>query len=484
VVLAAGLVLGAEQPMPTMPLQQAAAQGNVEQLNLHIARGSDLNKPDRSNGTVLARAIMGGHLEAVKVLVAAGADINGSSFMGPPVVVAVTRMQPAIVEFLVGEGADVNGKGPGGQTALIAAAAVGQQEVVEFLVGKGADVNAANDQGQTALMAARGFPAIADFLRQHGAQAPSSAYGDDPYGRGGMMPGGGTGYRSMEEEPDFLADPNALRAKIAGIAGLEKQIAAVDANAASEERSWASRRSDNRTTLLRSAGKQFADELVLVKSIATQEKAAKTIAAVDELATKRRERDTAIGSELRAARRLALEEERAVAGGGRGRGRGRGARGGSMQGYEDPMGMGGAGPYGQGEPGRMPGRGRRTEAVEEPPLDADTEMMVQAWLGANPEDKRTLLTSVHDMDLYDLEGLRQTATAEEATTTTTAIEGLMLARQTRVERIREKMAEEDARQERLAERAAMRGRRGRGTLQGEQPQGQVPTTSRRGRRSR
>ena len=269
--------------MPSLTLQQAASQGNVEQLNLHIARGTDLNQPDRNNMTALARAAMGGHLDAIKVLVAGGADINGASFMGPPLVVAVSRMKPEIVEYLVGAGADVNGKGRGGQTGLIAAASIGQQEIVELLVAKGADVNATNDQGQTALSAARGFPAIADYLREHGAQLRSTGYGDDPYGRRGMMAGGDSGYRSMQEEPDVLADPNALRAKIAGIPGLAQQIAAVDANAASEERSWASRRSDNRTILIRSTGKQFGEELLFVKRVATEEKAAKTIAAIDEL---------------------------------------------------------------------------------------------------------------------------------------------------------------------------------------------------------
>ena len=184
VVLVASLAVGAEQAMPRLTLQQAAGQGDVEQLNLHIARGADVNKADKDRMTPLSRAAMGGHLDATKVLVAAGADVNASSFLGPPLVVAVSRMQPAIAEFLVSAGAEVNGKGRGGQTALIAAVSAGQQETVELLVSKGADVNLANDQGMTPLRAASRFPAIADFLREQGAQAPSSAYGDDPTGNG------------------------------------------------------------------------------------------------------------------------------------------------------------------------------------------------------------------------------------------------------------------------------------------------------------
>jgi ankyrin repeat protein len=493
--LVTGLLLAAEQAMPTMTLRQAVSGGDIEQLKLHIARGADLNKADKSNMTTLVQAILASRVEVVKVLVEAGANVDQASVLGPPLAVAAGRAKLEIAGVLVDGGADVNAKDRSGKTALISAAEMGQQELVELLVAKGADVNVTDKQGRTALTVARRFPDVADFLREKGATEPVNAYGEGPYGRrsmeGGMGQGGGEGYRAMQEEPDVLADPNALRAKIAGIAGLAESIEAVDANAASEERSWASRRSDNRAGLIRSVGKQFAEELVFIRTLAVGEKAEKTVAAVDALAAKRTERYKVIGAELREVRRLALQEERETTGRGGGRGRSgtRSTRGRGMQnagqGYGEAGDMGYGGPYGNAAPGRPGGRGRRPEDVEEPPLDPDTEMQLQAWLGANPEDKRSLLASVHEMDLFELDGLRAAAVEEEATKTTAAIEGLMLARQTRVARITVKMAEEDARLERMAERTgATRGRRGRGTLQGQQPQGQVPTTSRRGRRGR
>ncbi len=494
-LLATGVLLAAEQAMPTKTLRQAVSQGDVEQLNLHIARGVDLNKADRSKMTTLVQAILASQVEVVKVLLDAGANVNQASALGAPLAVAAGRAKVEIAGVLVDGGADVNAKGGSGKTALHSAAEMGQQELVELLVAKGADVNASDDQGQTPLTVARRFPDVADFLREKGATEPVTAYGEGPYGRrsmdGGMGQGGGQGYGAVHEEPDVLADPNALRAKIGGIAGLAQSIEAVDAKALTEERSWATRRSDNRAVLIRSVGKQFAEELVFVKTLAAAEKADKTVAAVDALAAKRTERYKVIAGELREVRRLAMQESREMTAGGRGRAGTRGSRGRGMrdggQGYGDPANMGNGGPYGNAEPARPLRRSRGAEDVEEAPLDPDTEMQVQAWLGANPEDKRSLLASVHEMDLFELDGLRQTAVEEEATKTTAGIEGLMLARQTRVARITVKMAEEDARLERMAERTgtmpgAMRGRRGRGTLQGQQPQGQVPTPSRRGRR--
>jgi hypothetical protein len=105
------------------------------------------------------------------------------------------------------------------------------------------------------------------------------------------------------------------------------------------------------------------------------------------------------------------------------------------------------------------------------------------------------------VDLAELESLRQTA-IEEGTPdsepagdtpptqvgvkkTTAAIEGLMLARQERLDRIMAKMAADDARLQRAADRygttdlqTPTRGRRGRGRML-QQPDQPMP---RRGRR--
>ena len=484
-LVATSVLPAAEQAVPTKTLQQAAALGDIEQLNLHIARGADLNKPDARGTTPLAVAIQSGRVEVTKSLVAAGADVNLESSFGPPLVIAAIRMQAEIAEFLLNKGANPNAKDTGGRTALLAAVETQQQGLVELLVAKDADVNAADQQGRTPMSEANRTrnQEIIDFLRQKGALQPVNDYGRDPYGGAGALSAGSAGtYQANAAPPDILADPNAIRAKLVAFPDLAEALKAADANSASEERSWASRRSDNRTILVRAAAKQFGDEMAFLKTVAVAEKAEKTVAAIDELATKRTQRAEIISSDLRAERRLAQQEARELAGRGRARASARGR--GTAQGYGDAD-MSAAGPYANPRP--QPGRRRADAEADQPVLDADTANQLQAWLGANPQDKRSLLAAVHQLDLIELDTLRLTAVDEEASKTTAAIEGLMLARQGRLERITAKMAADDQRLERMAARTgpppgAPRSRRGRGTVQ--QPQDQPTTPTRRPRRGR
>ncbi len=489
VLLPACRLFSAEQPLPSMSLIQAAARGELDQIRLHIARGSDVNKGDNRGRTPLAAAVQTRHVDAAKLLIEAGADVNADTSLGPPLVMAASR-NVSLVELLLAHGANPNITDSGGRTALIVAAELRSKDVVQLLIDKGADLNVTDRQGRTALSVAERSrdEEVIELLRSHGAQLPANTFERDPYGGRGMAPGMGSAtqesasYRTSRSEPAILADPNAIKAKLQSLPAVSQKLKVLDANCASEERSWASRRSDNRTALIRMVARQFADEMAFLKGVAASEKATQTVAAIDELAAKRVARYEAIGSELREQRREALAQMRQTAGRTRARtssrsGRGRssrgstGAYGGQMQG--DP-----AGPYAMGRPDRAPSR--EEAANEAPVFDAETENQIQAWLGANPEDKRTLLNDVQAMDLTELEALHAKATEEKATKTTAAIEGLMLARQDRVERILTKMAEEDERLQRLAERQALTGGvRGRTT--GQQPT-QPATSTRRGRR--
>jgi len=497
-VMATALLTAAEQPVPTKTIYQAATLGDIDQIKLHIARGTDLNKPDPRGTTALARAAQRGRLEIVKALVEAGANVDTTTPQGPPLFLATINRHADVAEFLLANDANPNGKDRTGRTALIVAAENAQQPLVELLVAKGADVNAADKQGHTPLTAAKRGRSddIADFLRQKGAKEPVNDYRMDPYGRPGMASGAtdsqSASYRSNTDRPDVLDDPNAIRARIAAVSGLAVTLKAIDANATSEERGWASRRSDNRTTLIRTVSKQFAEEMAFLKTVAATEKAPKTSAAIDELLVKRTERYGVITAELRDARRLALQEMRQTASAGRGRSTGRSGRGGRSRGsrqagpdaYADSMNPGQTGPYGPTRPARPSARAATEPA--QPALSPTTESQLQAWLGADPQDKRGLLAAAHDVDLLELDALHQTASEEQASQTVAAIEGLMLARQGRIERITIKMAQEDERLQRLAERNGgalnpTSGRRGRGSTQQLQEE---TGTVRRGRRGR
>jgi len=475
-------------------LYDAASHGDLAQLQIHIDKGADLNKPDRRGQTALGRAVQSNRAEAVALLVTAGADLDTPSGGVPPLLLAVLNRQPDNIALFVEKGANVNLADTDGRTPLLVATENAQMELVQALVAKGANVNAKDARGQTPLsLAKRGRQTeIAAFLTEHGATEPVNTYGRDPYGREGMSPTSDMPYTQGQStygtsaEPSVLADPNAIRAKIALYPDLGPALQAVDANAASIGRSWASRRSDNRTTLIRAVAKQFTSEMNFVTAIATKEKATATLAGITELSTQRQARYEHIASQLRDARRLAQQEAKATMTRGRGRTSSRGGRGatGRAQGpgaYGDPAQM--ADPYGA-PPMRGPPRARTTAGVPEQALAPETQAQLDAWLRADPADKRDLLGAVHELDVAEYDALRQVAVEEKAEKTTAALEALMLARQGRRDGVLVKMAADDLRAQRMAERYGTPGAQGRGQRGQGPAQPGDPTMPRRGRRSR
>ncbi len=449
-------------------IHEAAARGDLEQLKGFIDKGVNLDQANRRGATALGSAVQSNRVEAVKMLLAAGAKPDTPSMGVPPLVNAILRQRPDIITLLIDGAANVNAKDTSGRTPLIVATESAKLDWIKLLVSKGADVNAKDNRGQTPLSIAKRsrFNDVAEFLTQNGAEEQEMNYGRDPYGRPGydsMPPGPGNSaaprYNDSAEE-SILSDPNAIAQHIAAHAGLGEALAALDANAVSVARSWASHRTDNRATLIRSIAKQVAAELNFVAGLAKAEKAIKTTEAVTKLQTQRKERYDLIASELRTARRLAMQDARTTSTRGRGRGSSRSRRGSSSRGtsqgrYGDPAQM--ADPYGAPQPA-TPRRRATTEGVPEKPVPPATRAQMDAWVSANPEDKRGLLDEVHNLDLAEYDSLRKLAVEEKGEKTTAALEGLMLARQTRRDGILAKMAADEARQQRMAERYGTTGR--------------------------
>ncbi len=116
----------------------AAAAGDVEALNTHLAKGADLHFKDKAFGiTPLTSAALFGKSETA--------------------------------ELLITNGADANQKNRDGGTALHGAAFLGHANVARLLIENGADVNAENYEGDTPLNAAYvdwdTTKGIAGFLR-------------------------------------------------------------------------------------------------------------------------------------------------------------------------------------------------------------------------------------------------------------------------------------------------------------------------------
>ncbi|KAL7895629.1 hypothetical protein HDV64DRAFT_257366 [Trichoderma sp. TUCIM 5745] len=143
-----------------------------------LERGHDPNAEDFFGREALWYAVYKGQEAVVKLLLAAGADVNAAaeSFGGTALQRAAKEGDQEIVKMLLTAGADVNAAPADsywGATALQAAAWKGHQEIVKMLLVAGANVNAIDESGrQPAVEAATrgGYQEIVEMLLVAGAQ--------------------------------------------------------------------------------------------------------------------------------------------------------------------------------------------------------------------------------------------------------------------------------------------------------------------------
>jgi ankyrin repeat protein len=176
----------------------AAKKGDVEAVKSLIAKGADVNARTNYGATALHFAADRGHLEVIKALVEAGADVNAKDnfYKMPPLSMAVMRRHKDVVAYLQ-QAASANKESaqpPAPQTSpqpaqaaapqpaakspdpalneeLLNAAKKGDAAAVKSLLARGADVNAKTRYNQTPLMfaAERGKLEIVQVLIEAGA---------------------------------------------------------------------------------------------------------------------------------------------------------------------------------------------------------------------------------------------------------------------------------------------------------------------------
>ncbi|MBI4699077.1 MAG: ankyrin repeat domain-containing protein [Nitrospirae bacterium] len=127
------------------PLFRASYNGYTEIVKLLLAAGAEVNAVRKDNGaTPLLFATQQGHAEVVKLLLEANAGVNDASKDGrTPLLIASQKGHEEVVKLLLAAKADVNVMDKDtGRTPLFMASQDGHTGVVKLLLDKGADVNA------------------------------------------------------------------------------------------------------------------------------------------------------------------------------------------------------------------------------------------------------------------------------------------------------------------------------------------------------
>ncbi|UCC43765.1 MAG: ankyrin repeat domain-containing protein [Candidatus Zixiibacteriota bacterium] len=156
----------------SLPLHIASLNGHLEAVKLLIASGADVGAGDGDNSSALNCAASRGHLDIVKFLVAKGATVEErDTHNATPFLVSGWGGNLDVARFLLDNGAFMNVRDNLGNTPLLASAWSGNRDFVEFLLDKGSDINEKTNFGTTALhrAASGGHEELVRFLAERGA---------------------------------------------------------------------------------------------------------------------------------------------------------------------------------------------------------------------------------------------------------------------------------------------------------------------------
>ncbi|AOR80312.1 hypothetical protein BES08_25775 (plasmid) [Novosphingobium resinovorum] len=149
--------------MPPLPspervqelLFDAARLGRDDVIPVLLEAVADIEGVGAKGHTALVLATYHGFEKTAALLLDRGADPNGATASGSPLMGVAFKGHLPIADQLLAAGADPNLRNAAGQTALMMSALFDRREVVELLLGAGADINAVDLAGNDAAILAR-----------------------------------------------------------------------------------------------------------------------------------------------------------------------------------------------------------------------------------------------------------------------------------------------------------------------------------------
>ena len=163
------------------PLYLACSHDHDGLVQLMLENGANLDADGMPPGNALRAASFGGHHQIVKVLLEAGADIDGV------VLSEACRMgHSQVAQLLLNKGADTNAQTHTCGPALYEASAEGDVQMVQMLLEKGADANGRNEVDRLSALqvaAARGHNRVIGILLANGAEATGALQEATGWGR-------------------------------------------------------------------------------------------------------------------------------------------------------------------------------------------------------------------------------------------------------------------------------------------------------------
>jgi ankyrin repeat protein len=151
-------------------LLKAARTGDAKALAARVSEGARVNVIDEYRNTPLRHVAASGDLVSARLLIKAGADVEGRGASLTPLSAATMQGQAVMVRLLLKQGADPNASGLNGLPPLVLAVRLNQLSVAAALLQAGARTDVVDRSGEHLLMLTinNDQPAMADLLLSQG----------------------------------------------------------------------------------------------------------------------------------------------------------------------------------------------------------------------------------------------------------------------------------------------------------------------------